>query len=98
MTLSKEQAIRIFGTRKALCAAMRLTNARISQWPDQLDQKTTDLVIGAAVRVGKAIPEGFSAPITDNDGGIAERIKTVDDAQNNPGGTSRKTREARMQQ
>jgi hypothetical protein len=59
MTLSKEQAIQIFGSRKDLCAAMDLTNSRISQWPDQLDQKTTDLVIGAAVRVGKAIPSGL---------------------------------------
>jgi len=59
MTLSKEQAIQIFGSRKDLCVAMDLTNSRISQWPEQLDQRTTDLVIGAAVRVGRQIPDGF---------------------------------------
>jgi transcriptional repressor of cell division inhibition gene dicB len=60
MTLSKTQAIEIFGSRKDLCLALDLTNSRISQWPDQLDQKTSDLVIGAAVRIGKPLPEGFA--------------------------------------
>jgi hypothetical protein len=59
MTLSKEQAIQIFGSRKDLCAAMDLTNSRISQWPEQLDQKTTDLVVGAAVRLGRVLPDGL---------------------------------------
>jgi transcriptional repressor of cell division inhibition gene dicB len=59
MTLTKQQAIEIFGSRKDLCAVLELTNARISQWPEQLDQKTSDWVIGAAIRNGKPIPDGF---------------------------------------
>ncbi|PRF91646.1 hypothetical protein [Burkholderia multivorans] len=63
MTLTKQQAIEIFGSSGAeLGRALGLSRGRISQWPEQLDQDQTDRVIGAAIRLGKQIPEGFSAP------------------------------------
>lgn len=63
MNLTKQQAIEIFGSSGAeLGRALGLSRGRISQWPEQLDQDQTDRVIGAAFRLGKQIPEGFSAP------------------------------------
>jgi hypothetical protein len=56
----KSEAIKIFGTTAVdLGNAVGLTKARISQWGDVLTQKQTDLVIGAAVRLGRHIPESF---------------------------------------
>lgn len=56
----KSDAIKIFGTTAVdLGNAVGLTKGRISQWDDELTQKQTDLVIGAAVRLGKPIPESF---------------------------------------
>jgi hypothetical protein len=61
MTLTKQQAIEIFGNSGAeLGRSVGLHRSRISQWPEVLDQKQTDLVIGAAIRLGKPLPEGFA--------------------------------------
>lgn len=62
MNLTKQQAISFFGDGVRLADALGLTKGAISQWPDLLDQSKTDRVIGALVRVGKPIPEGFAAP------------------------------------
>lgn len=56
--MTKTEAIQIFGdSAVALAKAVGLTKARISQWDDELTQKQADLVRGAAVRLGKSIPE-----------------------------------------
>jgi hypothetical protein len=62
MNLTKQQAIAIFGDGVRLAEALGLTKGAISQWPDDLDQKRTAMVIGAAVQLGKAVPDGFIAP------------------------------------
>lgn len=59
MNLTKQQAVEIFGSGAALGRALGLTRGRISQWPTTLDQKQTDMVVGAAIRLGKPIPQGF---------------------------------------
>lgn len=60
MTLTKQQAIDIFGNSGAeLGRAVGLHRSRISQWSEVLDQKQTDLVIGAAIRLGKQLPAGL---------------------------------------
>lgn len=65
MMLTKQQAIAIFGkTATELGSVLGLTRSAISLWPDELNQRQTDLVIGAAVRLGKPIPRGLSAPAT----------------------------------
>ena len=61
MNLTKQQAIAIFGTGTALANALGLTKGAISQWPQELDQQRTAMVIGAAVQLGKAVPDGFIA-------------------------------------
>ena len=61
MNLTKQQAIAIFGTGTALANALGLTKGAISQWPKDLDQRRSAAVIGAAVQLGKPIPEGFIA-------------------------------------
>ncbi|ATF86903.1 Cro/CI family transcriptional regulator [Burkholderia gladioli] len=61
MNLTKQQATAIFGSGAALARALGITRGAVSQWPDELDQKYTDMVIGAAVRVGRAVPPGFVA-------------------------------------
>ena len=50
--MNKSEAIGLFGTAAELSRAVGLTRGRISQWPDELTQKQTDLVIGAATRLG----------------------------------------------
>ncbi|EIF30938.1 hypothetical protein BCh11DRAFT_06450 [Burkholderia sp. Ch1-1] len=63
MNLTKKQAIDIFGGNgAALGRALGITKGAISQWADELDQKQTAMVIGAAVQLGKPVPEGFIAP------------------------------------
>lgn len=54
--MRKSDAIRIFETGAALARAVGLSRGRISQWPDELTQKQADLVIGAALRLGKPLP------------------------------------------
>ncbi|WP_233410010.1 Cro/CI family transcriptional regulator [Burkholderia anthina] len=57
--MTKQQAIDIFGNGAELGRAVGLTRGRISQWPDELGQRETDLVVGAALRLGKPLPDGF---------------------------------------
>ena len=60
MLMTKQQAIEMFGGSGAeLGRAIGLSRARISQWPDVLKQRETDLVIGAAIRLGKQLPSDF---------------------------------------
>jgi transcriptional regulator with XRE-family HTH domain len=59
MTLTKQQAISIFKTGTALASALGITKGAISQWPNELDQKQTAMVIGAAVQTGRSVPSEF---------------------------------------
>ncbi|ALS63603.1 Cro/CI family transcriptional regulator [Pandoraea apista] len=59
MNLTKQQATAIFGSGAALARALGITKGAVSQWPDQLDQQRTAMVIGAAVQNGKSVPDGF---------------------------------------
>ncbi|KKB61049.1 hypothetical protein WM40_25540 [Robbsia andropogonis] len=60
MVLTKQQAIDMFGSGAALGRAVGVTKAAVWQWADPLDQRQTDMVVGAAMRLGKALPEGFN--------------------------------------
>lgn len=60
MTITKQRAIAMFGSGAKLAAALGLTRGRISQWPEELDQRQTDLVVGAAIRLGKQLPDGVA--------------------------------------
>lgn len=60
MQLTKQQAIAIFGSGAELGRAVGLSRARISQWPPLLEQRESDLVVGAELRLGRQIPEGAS--------------------------------------
>lgn len=48
----KDQAISLFGTRRALAENLGVSVQRISQLPDELPKAVSDRVIGAAVRAG----------------------------------------------
>lgn len=54
--MKKTDAIAIFGNAASLARAVGLSRGRISQWPEKLEQKQQDLVVGAAVRLGKVHP------------------------------------------
>lgn len=54
--MRKREAIELFETGAGLARAVGLTRGRISQWPDELTQKQVDLVVGAALRLGKIEP------------------------------------------
>ena len=58
--MDKKTAVQIFGTQSAIADALGITRSAVSQWPEQLDQRTTDELIGAALRIGIQIPEGFT--------------------------------------
>ncbi len=53
MIISKQQAIKVFGSGAELGRAISVGRSAISKWPEKLDQRRTDLVIGAALRLGK---------------------------------------------
>jgi hypothetical protein len=55
--MTKKDAAKIFGgTNKSLANAVGVSNSAVSQWPDQLPQDLIDRLIGAAIRLGKAVP------------------------------------------
>ena len=52
--MTKTEAIQLFGGRQShLAAALNISSGAISQWTEDLPQRTADEVIGAAVRLGK---------------------------------------------
>lgn len=61
--MRKSEAIQIFDSGAALARAVGLSRGRISQWPDELTQKQADLVIGAALRLGKTLPPELAADL-----------------------------------
>ncbi len=63
MILSKQQAIRVFGSGADLGRAIGVGRSAISQWPEKLNQRQTDLVIGAALRLDKPLPISYEAHI-----------------------------------
>jgi hypothetical protein len=51
--MTKKSAVALFDTQAGLARAVGLSAGRISQWPELLTQKQADLVMGAALRLGK---------------------------------------------
>lgn len=52
--MNKREAIQLFGgTQRKLAAALGVTESAISQWPADLTNRQTDLVVGAAYRLGR---------------------------------------------
>jgi transcriptional repressor of cell division inhibition gene dicB len=51
--MTKQEAISLFGNGASLARALGITRSAISQWPDDLDQPRSDMVNGAALRLGK---------------------------------------------
>lgn len=56
--MTKAEAISLFNSAANLARAVGLTRGRISQWEENLTQKQADMVIGAAVRLGKLANNG----------------------------------------
>ena len=65
MTLTKQQAIETFGSQAEIGRALGVSRGAISLWPDQLSQRQTDELVGAANRLGKKLPDGFIAAPTE---------------------------------
>ena len=56
--MKKKEAVSLFGKRQTeLARAVNRTKAAICQWPDELNEDQTNLVIGAAIRAGKKVPK-----------------------------------------
>jgi hypothetical protein len=49
--MQKETAVALFGSVKKLAEAVGYTPNAIYQWPEELDQNRSDMVVGAAIRV-----------------------------------------------
>lgn len=61
--MTKQEAADIFGGVHAeLARALDMTRGGISQWPDELTEAQMDRVIGAAIRLGKTVPQRFREP------------------------------------
>lgn len=56
LNITKQQAVKAFGNQAKLAAALGVTRAAISVWPEVLDQARQDRVIGAAKRLNVRIP------------------------------------------
>lgn len=56
--MTKNDAAQIFGKSHAdLARALGMTRGGISQWPDELTPVQTDRVLGAALRLGRVVPQ-----------------------------------------
>ena len=52
--MNKSAAIKLFGGKQRdLALALGITQGAISQWPETLTQRQIDLVMGAALRLGR---------------------------------------------
>jgi transcriptional repressor of cell division inhibition gene dicB len=55
--MTKSEAIELFGgTQIAVAKALGVTRGYVSQWPEVLDERIADRVMGAAVRLGRIKP------------------------------------------
>ena len=54
MRMNKQTAIKMFGSVVKLADALEVTRHAIYMWPDKLNQKRADQVMGAAIRTGRA--------------------------------------------
>jgi transcriptional regulator with XRE-family HTH domain len=55
--MTKQDAIQIFKTQAAIALALGITRSAVSQWPEELDQRTADEITGAALRLGILKPK-----------------------------------------
>ena len=55
--LTKAEAIQLFGSKKALAEALGVHRSLISKLPNQLPTKYSDRMTGAAIRLGRVIPD-----------------------------------------
>ena len=55
--MTKAEAIQLFGSKKALAEALGVHRSLISKLPDQLPTKYSDRTTGAAIRLGRVIPD-----------------------------------------
>lgn len=69
--MNKSEAITLFETGAGLARAVGLTRGRISQWPEVLTQKQADLVMGAAIRLGRIPPDQSTPTGTEQEPGMA---------------------------
>jgi len=59
--MNKKQATDLFGSTGKLAAALGITPQAIYQWPEKLDRRLSDEIIGAAIRLGKQLPKSVAA-------------------------------------
>lgn len=68
ISMKKQEAIKIFGTRSIdLAKALGRVKSAISQWPEDLTEDQINMVVGAAIRSGRAVPNKFLTPPRRND-------------------------------
>lgn len=59
--MTKSDAIELFGSVANLAEALDIKRQAIYQWPEILRQRTADEIIGAAIRLGKEVPDKLVA-------------------------------------
>lgn len=62
--MKKKIAISLFKSGAALGRALKVTRGAIHNWPDDLDVRRSDQVIGAAIRLNLITPEQAKELIT----------------------------------
>jgi DNA-binding transcriptional regulator YdaS (Cro superfamily) len=63
--MTKTEAVSLFGSQSKLADAIGVTRSYVSQWPEELEPRIADRILGAAVRLGKIVP--VLAPATEVD-------------------------------
>ena len=61
--MTKSEAVALFGgTINGLCAAIGRSRYTVYLWPEDLEQDQVDLIVGAAMRLGRLPATGAQAP------------------------------------
>lgn len=56
MKLTKTEALEMFESGAELARSLGISRSAISQWPEELDDQRIAMVLGAAIQLGKKIP------------------------------------------
>ena len=57
MGMTKQQAIKLFTSVRALAEALEISRSAVYQWPETLPTDQSDRVMGAALRLGLLSPQ-----------------------------------------
>jgi hypothetical protein len=74
--MTKTEVINMFGGKRVnVSKAINRTKALISQWPENLTEDQINMVVGAAYRLGKTIPDSVKIQEQESNHGQTEKSR-----------------------